>query len=69
MNIKLEQLNNIEVNGVDPKDYPDFCDAYISYCEVDGVEATDEQLYYINDTYPELAQEEAFEHCIGMADC
>ena len=24
-------LDSIEISGVDMKDYPDFCDAYISY--------------------------------------
>jgi hypothetical protein len=68
MKITLNQISNIEVDGVDPRDYPDFCDAYVSYCEVDGREATEEELYYINDEFPELAQEYAFEHCVCMAD-
>ena len=30
-------------------DYPKFCDAYISEAEIDGVEATEEQLETINE--------------------
>lgn len=31
--------NTIEIDGVNTKDYPDFCDAYVSYAEYnDGTE-------------------------------
>jgi hypothetical protein len=33
------------------KDYPDFCDAYIEECDIDGVPATEEQLDVINENY------------------
>lgn len=42
--IDHSKVSNVEVEGVDMKDYPDFCDAFISYAELDGVEMTDEQL-------------------------
>ena len=42
-------LSSVEVEDVDPRDYPDFCDAYISYAEtVDGVALTEEQLEVLN---------------------
>jgi len=44
MNIK-----NIEIEGIDPSDYPDFCDAYISYAEIDGRPATEKELDELND--------------------
>ena len=47
MNYKL--IDNIEVDGIDTADYPDFCDAFIAYAEYDGREMTDEQLDEIND--------------------
>lgn len=30
-NVNPEELIDIEVDGIDTSDYPDFCDAYISY--------------------------------------
>jgi len=27
-------IKSVEVEGIDPSDYPDFCDAYISYAEI-----------------------------------
>jgi len=38
------ELENIVVAGIDPKDYPDFCDAYIESAERDGIPLTDQEL-------------------------
>jgi hypothetical protein len=43
----MTQINykTLEVDGIDTKDYPDFCDAYFSYGEyADGTLLTDEAL-------------------------
>ena len=38
-------MDSIEIDGVDMMDYPDFCDAYISYAEYDdGTPLTDNEL-------------------------
>tara|TARA_R100001015_G_C4601150_1_gene156092 strand:- start:1028 stop:1222 length:195 start_codon:yes stop_codon:yes gene_type:complete len=42
--IDYTKIRSVEVEGIDPSDYPDFCDAYIGYAEIDGREATDEEL-------------------------
>lgn len=44
-----KKIDNIEIDGIDTKDYPDFCDAYISSADYDGVPMTDEQLDEINE--------------------
>ena len=44
-----KKIDNIEVDGIDTKDYPDFCDAYISSADYDGVPMTDKQLDEINE--------------------
>tara|TARA_R110000823_G_scaffold315684_1_gene449688 strand:+ start:4152 stop:4343 length:192 start_codon:yes stop_codon:yes gene_type:complete len=49
MKIDFSKITNIEVDGIDTKDYPDFCDAFISSADYDGVEMTDEQLDEINE--------------------
>ena len=46
MNYKL--IDNIEVDGIETKDYPDFCDAFISSADYDGKEMTEEQLEELN---------------------
>ena len=47
MDYKL--IDNIEVDGIDTKDYPDFCDAFISNADYDGKEMTEKQLDTINE--------------------
>ena len=47
--IDYKKLTNIQIDGIDTKDYPDFCDAFICYAEIDGVELTDEKYETLND--------------------
>lgn len=47
--IDYTKLENLEVEGIDTRDYPDFCDAYIGYAEIDGREATKDELEELND--------------------
>ena len=49
MQIDFTKIENIVVGDIDWKDYPDFCDAYIEECDIDGVPATEEQLDVINE--------------------
>ena len=50
--------STIELGGVDPSDYPDFCDAYVEYAEtLAGRPLTEGEL----DTLDHLAQSLAFE--------
>lgn len=44
-----KKIDNIEIDGIDTKDYPDFCNAYISSADYDGVPMTDEQLDELNE--------------------
>ena len=46
--MELDKITNIELDGIDPGDYPDFCDAYIVSAEIDGVELTDAQIEELN---------------------
>lgn len=50
--MKLNNRNVVsaEVENVDPRDYPDFCDAYFSYAvwEDTKEELTDEELMQLN---------------------
>jgi len=45
----LNKIDNVELDGINPKDYPDFCDAFVVYADYDGVPMTDEQLDKINE--------------------
>lgn len=45
------KLENIELDDIHTWDYPDFCDAYISYAEYDGKELTEKELDKLNEDY------------------
>ena len=47
--IDFSKIDNVEIDGIDYSDAPDFCDAYIASCDIDGRPATEEELDIIND--------------------
>lgn len=47
--IDYTKIESVEVEGIDTRDYPDFSDAYISYAEINGREATEEELQKLSD--------------------
>jgi hypothetical protein len=49
MEIDLTKIDSIEIEGIDHRDAPDYCDAYIANCDIDGREATEQELETIND--------------------
>lgn len=46
---KLHLLEDIQLDGINTRDYPDFCDAYISYATYKGRELTDSELDWVNE--------------------
>ena len=50
MLVEMVDLNSLEVDGIDTRDYPDFCDAYISKgYYLDGTELPDDILEELNE--------------------
>ena len=47
--IDYSKITNVEIEDIDTGDYPDFSDAFISSCDIDGEPATDEELDEINE--------------------
>jgi hypothetical protein len=41
-------IDNIEFDGIDYDDYPDYCDAYITSADYDGREMTENELEELN---------------------
>ena len=54
----------LDVEDIDPRDYPDFCDAYCTEAEVldngEWREATESELDIINNDYSETINEAIF---------
>ena len=44
-----KKINNIELDGIDTNDYPDFCDAFIVSADYEGKPMTNEQLDELNE--------------------
>jgi hypothetical protein len=43
------KIDNIEIDGIDTQDYPDFCDAYIVSADYNGVPMTEEERNTLNE--------------------
>tara|TARA_R100000951_G_scaffold65369_1_gene55156 strand:+ start:942 stop:1136 length:195 start_codon:yes stop_codon:yes gene_type:complete len=61
MQINLSQIDNMEFEGVDFSDYPDFVDAYLVSADIDGRELTEEEVDYLNDEHYEFVNESVFD--------
>lgn len=63
------RVKNLEVEGVDMDDYPDFCDAFFSYGEYDdGTVLSDEELEQLGDENGDALNEMAVEASNNSAD-
>ena len=59
---KGKNVVNLEVDGVDSWDYPDFSDAYFCYaCYEDGTQLTDDELNELTDLHGDVVNQMAFE--------
>ena len=50
----VTKIDNIVVEGIDYNDAHDFCDAFITSADLDGVEMTDKQLDDLNDNHADF---------------
>jgi len=65
----FKKLEDIEIDGINPKDYPDFCDAFIESASYEGRKLTEEELIWIEDNYPDECYEVISGNAIeGMVD-
>lgn len=62
----ITRITNVQVEGIDYNDYPDFCDAFISSAEWDdGTELTSDELDELSDKFPDYVYERIYEAAIG----
>jgi len=60
--MKKIDMTTIQLDGIDTKDYPKFCDAYISSASWDnGEELTESELEEFNDENGELIHQLVFD--------
>jgi len=59
--IDLSKVKYIQFDGIDMGDYPDFCDAYMVYGEIDGRPLTDSEIDHINDNHSDFVNENVYD--------
>jgi hypothetical protein len=57
--IDYSKIDNIEWDGIDHSDYPDYCDAFICAADYDGEPMTEEELESLD---PDWVYEELMSH-------
>ena len=64
---QISQLQDVELDGVDFKDHPDYCDAYLAGATLNSVELTESQLDEINssDAGASFVNENCYEHVVS----
>ena len=60
MTIDFSLIDNVVVNGIDYKDYPDFCDAYIAEADYNGEPMSDEMIEVLNYDYTDFVLEQVY---------
>ena len=64
MQLRNREINpvSLQVENVDPRDYPDFCDAYFAYAEyADGTPLTDDELIELGEVAADTLNEMAYD--------
>ena len=61
----VNKLDEIIIGGVDVRDYPDFCDAYIESATYEGVIMTYKELDELNEQEPSFVNEYALLNFLG----
>ncbi len=58
----LSKVENLEFDGIDFRDYPDFSDAHVVNADYDGVPMTDEQLDELSDEYRDFVYQKLWDY-------
>ena len=62
MNIDYSKISNVEIEDVLMYDYPDFCDAVISYADYGDEPMSEEMIDYLNDNDNGFINETIFDN-------
>jgi hypothetical protein len=65
--LDISRVTDLEVDGIDWNDYPDFCDAYISggvYVESEDFvrDLTDEEIEWLNENHSDIVYQAVMDH-------
>lgn len=54
----LSLIEDIDIDGIDMRDYPDFCDAFLVGASYKGRQLTEDELIHVQDTNPDWFYEQ-----------
>lgn len=61
MKLDLRKVDNMEFDGIDFSDYPDFVDAFLVAADYDGRELSEEEVNFINDEHYDFVNEQVYQ--------
>ena len=62
MNLDLSKIEDIEFDGINHNDYPDFCDAFISSATYQNRDMTEEELEILDEEYRDFVYEKLMDY-------
>ena len=62
MNLDLSKIEDIEFDGINHNDYPDFCDAFISSATYQNRDMTEEELEVLDEEYRDWVYEKLMDY-------
>ena len=57
MNLDLSKIEDIEFDGINHDDYPDYCDAFVTSATYKGRDLSEEELEWVGDEHAEWVYE------------
>lgn len=54
----VRKIEDVEIDGIDYRDYPDFCDAFLASATYQGRQLTEKELEDIQDSNPDWFYEQ-----------
>ena len=61
-NLDFSEIDNIEFDGIDHRDYPDYSDAFVVSADYRGNSMTDAQVGELNDNHRGFVYEALMDH-------
>lgn len=58
----LNLITDVDIDGIDMSDYPDFCDAFLVGATYKGRELNDDELEHLQDSNPDWFYEQIWDY-------
>ena len=58
----IDLLDDVEIDGINMGDYPDFCDAFLEGESYKGRELTEDELEYVQESNPEWFYDKVWDY-------